>query len=671
MSARWSWLALFAVTASLYARGVHTIAGYGTYGGDGGPATAALLSPAAAAIDADGTIYVSDPINDRIRKIAPSGTITTVIGQGYSAFSGDEGPATAAVMSKASSIALDSAGNLYFTDDENLRIREVTKSGTVHTLAGNGGCDTVTLGMVATQAPLCDVDSVAIDAQGRVLFGSGGQLWRITATGTLALVAGTGGFASSGDNGPATSAEIGFPASVVVDANGDIYLADLYNFVVREITPDQKIHTMLTITDPTASTISLALEPNGTLDYAIGTNDIYRLSNGTSSIIATVPPPHDASNLAIGRDGVVYASSTSSDRLLRINGATTTVIAGAYPFDLEPLPQPARNVRLHLDPVHGGIAVDSAGNVYFPELDNDLVQRIDKLSPDGTLSRLNTPATLPNTNIDFTAGALAIGPNGSLYFATFSQVYRVDSHGNTTLIAGTTSLSAPLGDGGSATAAKISPSGLAFDPNGNLYIAEAFESRVRKVTPNGIITTFAGTGEDGYNGDHGLAVNARLASPVDVEVDTAGNVYIADVAAAVVRKVATNGIITTVAGNGTHGFSGDGGQATNAQLSGPASIAIDSDGNLYIADRNQAAAVFIPIPDNNSIREVRADGTITTLYGGLSGYNGEGIASSRAAAGGPSAIAVDARGNLYVAESEGQRIRELPADGSRRRSVRH
>jgi uncharacterized protein (TIGR03437 family) len=645
------------VTAQDYR--ITTIAGFGTFGGDGLPATAALIGPGAVAVDANGNLFVSDTLNFRIRKIDRSGAVTTLIGEGYGGFSGDGGPASAAAMSTATDLAVDASGNLYFADDSNHRIREITAGGIVSTVAGNGTCGTAQPGMAAAQAPLCDVESVTVDSQGHLYFSAASQIWMVAADGTLVLIAGTGGTGSTGDGGPASSAQVGLPSSMATDQSGHLYFADLYNFVIREVTADKTIHTLVTVTDPNASGIALALNPSGTLLYATGTSQVFQFSQGVSSVAVAVPSPYEASYLAIDRTGAFYLSSLNRQRLIQIAGGSTTVVAGAYPNNSEPLTRPASAVRLKLNPIDAGIAVDASGNVYFPELDDALSQRIDMVSPTGTISAVNSPAKLP-TGGAFTVHAVAVGPSGQLYFSTFTQVYRLESGGGVTLIAGAADLQQPLGDGGPATAAKLSnPAALAFDEGGNLYIAEPFDSRVRKVTPQGTITTFAGTGQAGYSGDGGQAAVARLSSPVDVKCDRAGSVYIADLTAAVVRKVDTNGVITTVAGTGTHGFSGDGGPAAKAQLSGPAAIALDPSGNLFIADRNEAAAVFIPIVDNNRIRMVNSGGNITTLAGGFPGYNGEGIQSTLAAMGGPAALAADAQGNIYVEEAESQRVRML------------
>lgn len=670
----WSCVGL-AIPLSLSAQNyrIDTVAGFGTFSGDGGPATAALLTPGAVAVDANGIVYVSDSGNYRIRRIDSAGTITTLIGRGYGTFRGDYGPAALAGMSSAFSMALDRAGNLYFTDDANQRIREITASGLVFTVAGNGNCGTTNAGVKATQAPLCDAESVAVDGQGRVFFASFAQVWMIAADGTLVLVAGTGGFSKTGDNGPATAAQIGYPGSLAVDANGNVYIADQFNFAIREVTTDKVIHTIATISTTSSTTVSLALDASNNLYYVTGTKQVFKLVSGNPVSVATVTGVNDASYVAVDAAGAIYVSSDINERLLKITNGNASVIAGAYPYGIDPSPDQATHVRLHLNPLLIGLAVDSVGNIYFPELDGDLVQRIDKVTPAGAMSALNTPAKLP-TNGDFTVQAVAVGPNSVIYFSTFTQVYRLESNGTVTLIAGAPGFPSAVGDGGPATLAKISnPSSLVFDAAGNLYITEPFDSRVRKVTPQGTITTFAGTGHAGYSGDGGPAFSALLSTPVDVKTDSGGNVFIADLTASVVRKVSPGGIITTVAGTGTKGFSGDGGPATQATLSGAAAIAVDPAGNLFIADRPSAASTISPATDNNRIRMVNTAGVISTIAGPQPGYNGEGIASTAAAVGGPVALVTDAQGNVYVNESSTQRIRKLTKVSgpipARRRSV--
>jgi sugar lactone lactonase YvrE len=207
------------------------------------------------------------------------------------------------------------------------------------------------------------------------------------------------------------------------------------------------------------------------------------------------------------------------------------------------------------------------------------------------------------------------------------------------------------GDGGPATSAELHTSfGDALDSAGNLYIADTLNNVVRKVSTTGTITTVAGTGAPSYSGDGGPATSAGLNSPTGVAVDSSGNLYVADQRNERIRKV-TAGVITTVAGNGTVGFSGDGGLATNAQLYYPEGIAVDGSGNLYIADS-----------DNQRIRKVNTGGTISTIAGnGNVGFNCNNGTATGLALNHPSGVAVDGSGNLYIADYGNQCVRKVAA----------
>jgi hypothetical protein len=211
------------------------------------------------------------------------------------------------------------------------------------------------------------------------------------------------------------------------------------------------------------------------------------------------------------------------------------------------------------------------------------------------------------------------------------------------------------GDGGAAWMAQLnSPFGVAVDSGGNLYIADTLNHRVRKVDASGNISTVAGNGTDGYSGDGGAAASAQLNKPFGVAVDSGGNLYIADTFNHRVRKVDASGNISTVAGNGTAGYSGDGGAAASAPLNKPYGVAVDSGGNLYIAD------TF-----NHRIRKVDASGNISTVAGtGTAGNPGEGEFATSANIKYPYGVAVDSGGNLfYVADDGSSRVRKVDASG--------
>ena len=248
----------------------------------------------------------------------------------------------------------------------------------------------------------------------------------------------------------------------------------------------------------------------------------------------------------------------------------------------------------------------------------------------------------------------------AIYFADVgnSRIRSVDlTTGVITTVAG--GGSGDLGDGGSATDANFSshPMRVTGDRTGNLFVADAHHARIRKIdTASNTITTIAGCGVEGYSGDGGPAVSAQIASPHGTAVDQQGNVYIADLKNDRVRRVdASTGIITTVAGNGDHGYSGDDGPATQAMLASPIAVTAGPDRDLYIADHR-----------NSRIRSVDAStGIITTVAGtGEQGFRGDCGPATQAAISLPRDVALDADGTLYIADGANNRIRKVDSDGA-------
>jgi sugar lactone lactonase YvrE len=307
-----------------------------------------------------------------------------------------------------------------------------------------------------------------------------------------------------------------------------------------------------------------------------------------------------------------------------------------------------------------GAAVDAAGNLYIADLYNERVRKvatngiITTVAGNGSASYSGDGGAATSAGLDWPLG-IAVDAFGNLYIADeFNErIRKVGTNGIISTVAGngTPRFS---GDGGAATnASLLSPSSVALDASGNLYIDDYGHERIRKVDTNGLITTVAGNGGQGYSGDGGAATNASLDYPNGVAVDAFGNLYIDDFSNQRIRKVDTNGIITTVAGNGNYGYTGDGGAATNASLWAPRGVAVDSLGNLYIADM-----------ENNRIRKVDTNGIITTMAGnGSPTYAGDSGAATSASLYVPGGVAVDASGNLYIADTGNQRIREVAVAG--------
>ena len=231
--------------------------------------------------------------------------------------------------------------------------------------------------------------------------------------------------------------------------------------------------------------------------------------------------------------------------------------------------------------------------------------------------------------------------------------------GNIQTVAGS-GLQSPSGDGGPATQAGLNvPVDVYVDPSGNLFITDQFNNRIRKVAPNGTISTVAGTGVAGFSGDGGPAVNAEINTPTGIRGDSSGNLYIADVGNQRIRKVDTSGIITTFAGNGNKGYGGDGGPAVNASFYNAVRVAIDPSGNVLVADQS-----------DHRVRRITPAGIITTFAGNGVGtpstgaFSGDGGPAVDASLNNPTAIAVDGKGVVYISDQFNQRIRKVDLNGT-------
>lgn len=311
-----------------------------------------------------------------------------------------------------------------------------------------------------------------------------------------------------------------------------------------------------------------------------------------------------------------------------------------------------------------GVTVDAGGNMFIADSLNNRIRKVDSngiittvvgngsegFSGDGGAAT-NAQLYLKNdSDWNSSSGGVAVDAMGNLFIADLNnnRIRKVDTNGIITTVAGNGSRGLFSGDGGAATNSTVWPHKIVADNHGNLFVVD-FYNRIRKVDTNGIITTVAGNGSYGFTGDGGVATNATLSLPYGVAVDVVGNLFIADSQNMRVRKVDTNGIITTVAGNGSGGYSGDGVAATNVALAWPRDVSVDAYGNLFVVDTS-----------NNLIRKVDTNGIISIVAGNRNdGYSGDGGAATNAALFYPYGLAVDAVGNLFIADSSNNRVRKV------------
>lgn len=340
---------------------------------------------------------------------------------------------------------------------------------------------------------------------------------------------------------------------------------------------------------------------------------------------------------------------------LNSNAQIITTVAGgsSFPFGYSGDGGQATDAELYYPTT---AVMDAVGNLYIVDQSNNVIRKVNTagiittFAGNGTQGYSGDSAQATLAELALPA-SIAIDAINNVYISDQGNdvIRKVNTAGIISTFAGNGSVGFS-GDGGPATAAKLyHTSGIAIDGIGNLYICDANNMRIRKVNTAGIITTIAGIGTGGYSGDGGQATAAKLNGPGLVTLDAVGNIYIIDYGNNRIRKVNTAGIINTFAGNGLNGYSGDGGQATAASFSQPSGIAIDATGNVYVADRL-----------NYRIRKVDVNGIVSTFVGtGINGFTGDGGLACAAKINGPTGGSFDAAGNLYFADQGNNEIRKI------------
>lgn len=676
---------------------ITTFAGNGPGGnvGNGIAATNATLgSPLGLAFDVSGNLYIADYGASRIWMVNTNGIITTVAGNGNRSYSGDGGSATNAGLRFPIGLAFDTCGNLYIADAGNNRIRMVNANGIINTVAGNGTNTYSGDGGASTNASLSNPAGLALDSSGNLYIADelNNRIRVVTTNGIISTLAGKSSVGLYyGDGGPASNANLNYPYGIAFDNSGDLFFSDSKNNCIREI--------LLASGYPSLTLTSVTVTNAG--DYLVViTNSYGSVTSAVATLTVTAPPAISVP------PGSLFAGLGNSASF-SVSALGSGPFDYAWYFDGTNLLQSGSSSTLFLTNISGANA--GAYQVIITNNYGSVTSLMATLTVGLPPTISSQPISL--TNLVGTTATFSVLPGGS---GPFNYQWQFNGtnlpNGIITTVAGN-GAKGFSGDGVTATNTSLyQPTGVAFDSFGNFYIADRENQRIRMVNTNGFINTVAGNGFTNFAGDGGLAVDASLDNPTGVALDGSGNLYIADWSNNRIRMVSTNGIITTVAGKRGMGFTGDGGPATNALLAGPFGVALDSKNNLYIADEYNDcirkvdtngiittvtgrplaleplgdggpatnALLFIPngvaadtlgqlyIADsgNDRIRMVDTNGIITTKAGtNAYAYFGDDGPATNAALYLPGSVALDSYGSFYIPDSGNNRIRKVDTSG--------
>ena len=673
--------------------------------GDGGLATAAAMLPSAIATDNNGNVYILDTNSKTVRMVNPAGTISLYAGGGSPASgNGDGGTAIAAKFFNPTGLATDSNGNLFISDTGSYSVRRVDKFGNISTYAGS----TVGYsgdGGPATSAQLLSVTGIATDPAGNLYISdSGGDYVRmVTPAGIISTLAGAGIAGTILDGLPADRARLSSPTGIAADAFGNVYIAlPPVNGVVQIVTHPERFPQ--TKVGSSSLMQRLILENNGAASIKLTSFTF----NGDFALAAVPGPQSNAcqqtTTLVTGFSGyctfdVVFTPTAegirsfpltivSNDTPPTLTQTLTSTGLGSALATTSGQMYIVAGKRNGVSGVRGdggpataatlgnpnGLAVDSTGNFFFSEYSYCQIRRVDGKT--GFLSTIAGATAAcsqqqptgdggPATAATFQyVGAVAIDSNNKIYISDGSFGIRViDTGGTIHTYAGTGpgATCGYSGDGGQATSAQFCGiSGIAFDKNNNLYIADTQNNVIRMIAPTGIVYTVAGSkaAGAGFSGDGAAATAAQLNGPTGVAVASNGDIYIADYQNQVIRKVTVlTGKISTIAGqHGTSAYLGDGYLASRASLNFPFALAIDAANDLFIADRS-----------NSVIRKIDTNGYITTYAGNYAlisgGYNGDALPATETQLSLPSYVAVSSSGYVFILDTQNRVIREVMPNG--------
>ena len=592
---------------------VGTLAGVQESFTNGPLAVATFGRPSGVAFDSSGNMYVADQLNQAIRKITAAGVVSTLAG-GKRGF--NDGTGTAAQFNFLSNlpvgIAVDRGGNIFVPDGVNHTIRKVSPAGVVTTFAGdrNGGRADGT----GTAARFLNPTAIALDASDNlyVADSSNHLIRKVTPNAVVTTVAGSGlpGFT----DGAASVASFNFPCGVALDSLGNVFVIDRLNYAIRRIAP------------------------NGTVTTHAGSGSNDSVDN--TGLAASFMEPR---GLAADSSGDLYVAELTAIRKVTSTGVVTTLAGGKQTGGFAD--GTGVNAKF-LFPL--GVALDGGGNVIVADTYNNAVRQVTAAGVATTLAGKGgssgyAEGTGTSVRFNFPLG-VALDSSRNLYVADAvnGAIRRITPAGVVSTFVGG---SAFFVDATGGPPEFSGPHGVAIDVNNNVYVADKFNHSIRKVTPAGVVTTLAGSGSPGFSNGTGRA--ATFNGPEGVAVDGSGNVYVADTDNNAIRKITPAGVVSTLAGDGSAGLIN--GPGASARFFTPRSLVVGSGGNVYVADEG-----------NNAIRKITSNGNASTVAGGT--FCGGNVPSSVVCH--PFSVAIDAAGNLYVANTGRNAILVIDTTGA-------
>ncbi|HSD39543.1 MAG TPA: hypothetical protein VLC92_18700 [Rhodocyclaceae bacterium] len=644
-------LSLFVVAAVL--------AACGGGGGGGGGGSAGTPAPANSSSSQSSSIsFTSSSSSSSSSSAASSASSSSLIGPQLALLAGRlggrgslDGTGAAARLADPRGLAVDSAKNVYVADVLNCTIRKISPAGAVSTFAGKAGVCNNTDGGTAV-ARFASPSSLAVAPDGSLYVGDATTIRKISTSGNVSTIAGASG-TSGLVNAVGTAARFSYVTGIVADSDGTLYVADGANNVIRKMATDGTVTTLAgsgvqgyqdgpsgtaQFCQPTSITFGLAHD----LIVADGCWARIRKVSPSSGAVSTLVDLYAAghgivNDVVLGADGNYYAAEQTRIYAITPAGSATLFAGGGLTGPGDATGGGAQFYAMW------ALAVDTDGNLYVADSSGEHTN-IRKVTPAAKVTTFAGPQEISEYTVFGTGStanfgrprAVIPGASGSLYVldGTNSAVNKVDANGVVTAVAGNPSTYGHQ-DGAGNVATFHDVYGMARDASGNLYVTERLEHSVRKIDTSSVVSTYAGAASVSGKVDGALSAS-RFNMPTGIAVDSAGNIFIADSGNYVIRRISAGGTVTTFAGTGVQGTLD--GAATSAQFYALGAMTVDSADNLYVID-------------NNAIRKITPAGVVSTVAGvvGISGHV-DGLGSS-ARFYAPQGLAVDSNGNLFVADS--------------------